>query len=106
MNAPQQRERFWRVVGPQIVIEPLAENEYAVFHGMYWDSYMFNEIDVCLLRHLLQHSNSVTAESELIRIASKELDLPHQDLCRYAGDCLTQMAHVGLIAQEKIVENR
>ena len=102
-----ETSRLWRVFSHNIVVEPMGDNEFAVFNGAYWDSSLLNSIDECLLRSLMHSTSAPIAEEELASGVARELELPvDESLVRYVGLSLNQMAYVGLICRERPVENQ
>ncbi len=97
----------WRLFDSNLRIDFLGEGEFAVFNGEYWDSYVFNAVDACLLRLFVAVPGQALSESELNRRVAEELDVSLDDtLRRYTDESLTQMAHVGLVYREQTFADR
>lgn len=99
--------RRWRIFDSNVLIESLGEDEFAVFNGSYWDSSVLNAIDACLLRAVGQSVTDFVSEEMLVRHVAAELELPIDGpLRQYAEQSLHQMAQVGLIYRERLLEDR
>ncbi len=91
----------WRLNCDALHIEPLGENEFAVFNEDYWDSTVLNAIDFCLLRLLISSTQSVN-EEQLVHETSQQLTIPLDEaLLRYCRLALEQMAFIGLIGVDQ-----
>ncbi|TWU21203.1 hypothetical protein Pla52o_42370 [Novipirellula galeiformis] len=101
VTAATPLERRWRCSQNEILIERLAENEFAVFSASYWDSYLMNAIDVAVLRFLMQRAGQASGEGELGKMVAAEVELAYDATFQnYIAEALSQMALVGLIDQE------
>ena len=92
--------RFWKLSAPGICIEPLGENDFALYHPAFADSMLLNAVDQCLLG-ALKDCSSGEYEDQLARIASIELDIDlDSQLMHYVSESLSQMELVGLLIRD------
>lgn len=94
----------WKVSPGRVRIEALGEDQFAVFNADYWDSSVLNLVDASLLRTLVESGPTAISEDQLVDRVARDLDLAvDESLLAYARQALVQMAHVGLIDQERRV---
>ncbi len=87
----------YRVVGSEVSLVQLNDEEYVVYNDHASDSSVLNIVDACLLHFLISRGAKGSARSELTRYTSHELQIPVDDLAHYVAASLEQMAEVGLI---------
>lgn len=90
------QETYWELA-PDLIIEPIEEDGWAVFHVRYWDSTVVGVVDHALLQSLDRAGRAIR-QSDLIGSVALSLDVTADDALRqYCREALRQMVIVGLV---------